>query len=159
MCRQGKVATLGPLSEILASQWLNFRLMRFIRAKHDKNPFSSMHLLMHCCHALLRMASLRGHDWPVEAAVCRWLPIQGQYFEGRHKGNGDDCFVIYLFKRYNNVTILTFSSSFVPMIKLPFKLLPSVVHTSLFQTLSFFCLFILGFKRLFNLVPNFSHGL
>ena len=63
--------------------------------------------------------------------------IQGQYFEGRHKGNGDDCFVIYL-KRYNNITILTFSSSFVPMIKLPFKLLPSVILTSLFQMLSFF---------------------
>ena len=83
--------------------------------------------------------------------------IQGQYFEGRHKGNGDDCFVIYL-KRYNN-TILTLSSSFVPMIKLPFKLLPSVVLTSLFQMLSFFRLFILGFKRLFNLVHDFSHGM
>ena len=79
---------------------------------------------------------------------------QGQYFQGRrHKGNGDDCFVIYL-KRYNNITILTFSSSFVPMIKLPFKLLPSVVLTSLFQTLSFFFLFILGFKTFVNLVHN-----
>ena len=88
----------------------------------------------------------------VEAAVCRWLPIQGQYFEGRHKGNWDDCFVIYL-KRYNNITILTFSSSFVPIWLnwLSNCYQASYFPTSLFQMLSFFRLFILGFKRLFNL--------
>ena len=54
-----------------------------------------------------------------------------------------------MIKRYNN-TILTISSSFVPMIKLPFKLLPSVVLTSLFQMLSFLRLFILGFNKTFQ---------